>query len=693
MAKNTIKTSPDYVNDALLKVALLGTRHQPLEVTALPAALQDAATEIVAHDEPEAALFTLLNLSSTLERARNEGLEEISSEIVSVKPPQTAGERYLPAAVLERLIDPELNAVEWTAILARFRGTGLKVPSHCSQAFLRNFNNLRSELHPLYQDFPIEFLGIRARFVEQFTSDEDLVLEPRSWDDLGVSERKAKVAELLVQHDYDAVLDLLEGSFMGLSEELRLDILQLWEVHWFDFLCYGYRAAWFNAEAEGQNTAFGAAALKQAFVEALRKVYGAQVERAVVNTEPVGLSDVNAQFEVLLLTQTAVKLSITAQAAISVQSDGVQPLGRVGSVVQRVEHWLLRVLRSENSLAIKVVAAKLLRMLPGGRFEEQMIEFVRQVFSFCRGRVPVLKRTLLRAHQDIGSKLVSFFPELSAERDYTEKSRMTKISDTDREYLAYLTLLLPPELWFEFFDLKRTGNDLYDSSNLFAAFYEYYPGWGDIDRYSSDQADFIQYFLLRTQFELGPDYFANFCRKCGRRYVWYETYLSFIESLSYSERESCPLVSGPADVIFEFSSWNDSLKILLNSAHQSFSEPFAAWGPKLSEFYCWQLLAQFAVGRRCADLDLKQYEPAVSALALSLEPKVRVQAISRIKQSINACDAQIARLEQLASFNEKYRDYDLSCERENRHNLQLLLRYFDWADELKAMCERALSAA
>lgn len=34
MAKSTIKTSPDYVNDALLKVALLGTRHQPFDVTA-----------------------------------------------------------------------------------------------------------------------------------------------------------------------------------------------------------------------------------------------------------------------------------------------------------------------------------------------------------------------------------------------------------------------------------------------------------------------------------------------------------------------------------------------------------------------------------------------------------------------------------------------------------------------------------
>ena len=223
-------------------------------------------------------------------------------------------------------------------------------------------------------------------------------------------------------------------------------------------------------------------------------------------------------------------------------------------------------------------------------------------------------------------------------------------------------------------------------------FYELYPGWNKIDRYSSEQGEFVQYFLLRTQFELGPDYFANFCRKCGRRYVWYETYLSFIENLGYNERESCPLVSGPADVIFDFSSWNDSLKILLNSACKAFSEPFAYWGPKFSEFYFSQLLELFNVGRRCTSLELKQHEPALSALALSLDPQMRAQAIKRIKQSINACDTEISRLEQAAASNEIYRDDALRYERMNRYNLQMLLRYFDWADELKAMCERALAA-
>ena len=87
----SIKDSPAYINDELLQVALLGTCHQPLEVTALPEALQDAANQILARDEPEAALFTLLNLSSTWERASNEGLVAVSSEIVEVVPPQVVG--------------------------------------------------------------------------------------------------------------------------------------------------------------------------------------------------------------------------------------------------------------------------------------------------------------------------------------------------------------------------------------------------------------------------------------------------------------------------------------------------------------------------------------------------------------------------------------------------------------------------
>lgn len=410
MAQSTVKTSPAYVNDALLKVALLGTRHQPFDVTALPAALQDAATEIVARDEPESALFTLLNLNSTLERARNEGLVEVSSEIVSVVPPQTAGERYLPAAVMERLIDPELNAVEWTAILARFRGTGLKVPSHCSQAFLRNFNNLRSELHPLYRDFPIEFLGIRARFVEQYTSDEDLMLEPRSWDDMGASERKAKIAQLLVQHSYDAALDLLEGSFMGLSEELRLDILQLWEAHWFDFLSYGYRSGLLPVKIEAQTLPFNAESLGQSFVEFLSKTYGAQVVTSTVDRKHLEMSDVAAKIEVALQTPAAGRLAITAQASVRVQSDCLYPLGTACSVVQRVEYWLLSVMRSEQVIEVKEAAARLLRMLPGGRFEAHMVEFVRKVFSANRDGCPIIRRALARLHQEVAASLVTFFP-------------------------------------------------------------------------------------------------------------------------------------------------------------------------------------------------------------------------------------------------------------------------------------------
>ena len=205
--------SPAYINDELLKAALLGTSHHPLEVTALPVALQDAATELLAGGDSEAALFTIINLCSTWERASNEGLVEVSSEIVPVTPPQTAGERYIAPELMSRLTAPTINAVAWTALLVRLRGSGLKVPPHCSRAFLRNFKRLRPSLPPLYKDFPVEFLDRKARFWLQYASDDGLVLEPQSRDDLGASERKAKIAELLEQGVYDAALDLLEPSF------------------------------------------------------------------------------------------------------------------------------------------------------------------------------------------------------------------------------------------------------------------------------------------------------------------------------------------------------------------------------------------------------------------------------------------------------------------------------------------------
>lgn len=691
MARNKVKTGPAYINDELLKVALLGTRHQPFDVTALPAALQDAATEIVARDEPEAALFTLLNLSSTWERARNEGLVEISSEIVSVKPPQTAGERYLPAAVMERLIDPELNAVEWTAILARFRGTGLKVPPHCSEAFLRNFKRLRFELHPLYRDFPIEFLGIEARFLLQYTSDDDLMLAPHSWDDLGASERKAKIAQLLVQHSYDAALDLLEGSFMGLSEELRLDILQLWEAHWFDFLSYGYRSGLLPVKIEAQTLPFNAESLGQAFVEFLSKTYGAQVMTSTVDRKHLEMSDVAAKIEVALQTPAAGRLAITAQASVRVQSDCLYPLGTASSVVQRVEYWLLSVMRSEQVIEVKEAAARLLRMLPGGRFEAHMVEFVRKVFSANRDGCPIIRRALARSHQEVAASLVTFFPELSEDPYYVREVGRAKLSQMDRCYIKGVTWFLPPQVWFELFKLRRSGNNSSDANLLFYFFSDCFPGWDFLERDGSHKEIFIHYAALRTQFELGPTYFEAFCEQCQKHRIWQDSRIEFLSRLSYQERESCPLVSGSAAARFDYCEGDCQHQrwLLKKSAQAFFTEPLACWGPQVSEFYLEQCLDQFKVGQHIAFLEFKPHDPMLCALALSLDPQVRARSINRIKQLIEVYADDLARLRQQSS-HDYYRRNDSSTA---HYNLQMLLRYFDWADELNELCAPALPAA
>lgn len=691
MAKSTIKISPAYVNDALLKVALLGTRHQPFDVTALPAALQDTATQILARDEPESALFTLLNLNSTLERASNEGLVKVSRKIARVKPPQVVGERYLPAEVMSKLLDPDITAVEWTAILAHFRGTGLKVPSHCSQAFLRNFKNLRSELHPLYQDFSIEFLGIRARFVEQYTSDEDLVLEPCSWYDLGVSERKAKVAELLVQHDYDAALDLLEGSFMGLSQELRLGMLQLWEAHWFEFLCYGYRSGLLPAKVEAKNVPFDAESLGQAFVEFLSKTYGAQVVTSTVDSKQLEMSDVTAQVKVALQTPTAGKLAISAQASVMVQGDCLYPLGPASSVVQRVEYWLLSVMRSEQVSEVKEAAARLLRMLPGGRFEAHMVEFVRKVFSVNRDGYPFIRRGLARSHKEVAASLVAFFPELSEDPFYTREAGRAKLNYMDRRYINAVTLFLPPQLWFELFKIKRSGNVSFDASHLFNYFSGCFPGWDFLERDGFYKEIFIQYAALRTQFELGSTYFESFCNQCQKHRCWKDSRIEFLSRLSYEERESCPLVSGSAAARFDYGEGDCHHQMWLfeKSAQAFFTEPLACWGPKVSEFYLGQYLDQFKVGQHIAFLEFDSHDPTLCSLALSLDPQVRARSINRIEQLIDVYADDLVRLKQQGS-HDYYRRND---SRTAHYNLQMLLRYFDWADELNELCARALPAA
>ena len=381
--------SPAYINDELLKAALFGTCHHPLEVTALPAALQPAASQILARDDSEEGLFTLVNLCSTWERASNEGLVEVSEEIVMVKSPQTTGERYIAPELMSRLTAPTINAVAWIALLVRLRGSSLKVPPHCAQAFLRNFKRLRPSLPPLYKDFPVEFLDRKARFWLQYASDDGLVCEPHSWDDWGASEHKAKIAELLEQGAYDAALDLLEPSFSALPKAERLGILQLWQANWLKFLSSGYQSGFLPVGVtKAASPQLSAEALGQALVEALSKLYGADVVTNSLETKPVGMTDVAAQVEVALKTDTSLKLAITAQATVSVQKDKLRSLEHGGfgiSVGQRVEQWLMRVVRSERVLEVKAAAAQLLRMLPGGRLEVQMVDFARKVFS-VRGR-------------------------------------------------------------------------------------------------------------------------------------------------------------------------------------------------------------------------------------------------------------------------------------------------------------------
>lgn len=693
-----IKDSPAYINDELLKVALLGTRHQPLEVTALPAALQDTATQILARNDSEEGLFTLINLSSTWERASNEGLVEISSELVPVAPPQVAEERYLPSEVMMRLTAPTINAVAWIALLVRLLGSGLKVPLHYAKAFLRNFKRLRPSLPPLYKDFPVEFLERKTRLWLQYISDDGLLPEPQSWDDLGASERKAKIAELLEQGAYDAALDLLEPSFGSLSKAVRLGILQLWQAHWLKFLSRIYRAGLVATGDKVQPQAqepFSSEALGQALVEALSKICGAQVVSSSVETKPVGMSDVAAQVEVTLNPATSVKFKVSAQASISVQNEGAHSLvnGSSGdsSVGQRVERWLMSVVRSERVLEVKAAAAQLLRMLPGGRFETQIVEFVRKVFSVRRGRRgPALKRELSRSHQAIAAELVTFFPELSTSRDYTERSRRMKLTNTDREKIACLTFFLPPAMWFELFSIKRSGNDLSDATRLYELFQEHFPGWDYIAYRDDEREAYVPYLLQRIQFELGSVFFEALFAHCGDQHILYKTRLALLGQLSYAEREMCPLVSGAHP--FDFSLWENPLMLLMKSTPQFFTEPLGSWGPKFSAFYFDQLLAQFVVGRRPnACFYFKKYQaPYLSTIALSLDPEIRREAQPRIRERIAAFTEEIARFEAHGMLDQ----YDslLTYCRIARHNLQLLLRYFEWADELKAMCERALAA-
>ena len=201
----------------------------------------------------------------------------------------------------------------------------------------------------------------------------------------------------------------------------------------------------------------------------------------------------------------------------------------------------------------------------------------------------------------------------------------------------------------------------------------------------------MPYLLQRIQLELGPVFFEECFAQCGEQHILYETSLLLLGQLSYADRELCPLVSGAHP--FNYSLWENPMMLLMKSTPKFFTEPLGSWDPKFSAFYFEQLLAQFVVGRRPnAYFYFKKYQaPYLCVIALSLDPEVRQDAQPRIKERIAAFTEEITRFEAHGMLDQ----YDslLTYSRIARHDLQLLLRYFEWADELKAMCERARSAA
>ena len=459
----------------------------------------------------------------------------------------------------------------------------------------------------------------------------------------------------------------------------------------FEFLCYGYRSGLLPAKVEAKNVPFDAESLGQVFVEFLSKTYGAQVMTSTVDRKQLEMSDVAAQVEVALQTPAAGKLAISAQASVRVQSDCLYPLGPASSVVQRVEYWLLSVMRSEHVCEVKEAAARLLRMLPGGRFESHMVEFVRKVFSVNRDGCPIIRRGLARSHQEIAASLVTFFPELSEDPYYVREVGRAKLSNMDRFYIKGVTLFLPPQQWFELFKIKRSGNVSFDASYLFHYFSGCFPGWDFLTSDGSRKEIFIHYVALRTHYELGPTYFEAFCKQCREHRCWNDYQIEFLSRLSYEERESCPWVSGSAAARFDYGEGDCHHQMWLfeKSAQAFFTEPLACWGPKVSEFYLGQYLDQFKVGQHIAFLEFKPHDPTLCALALSLDPQVRARSINRIKQLIAVYADDLARLKQQGS-HDYYRRND---SRTAHYNLQMLLRYFDWADELNELCAWALPAA
>ena len=145
----------------------------------------------------------------------------------------------------------------------------------------------------------------------------------------------------------------------------------------------------------------------------------------------------------------------------------------------RLVSWLLRVANSATSKKVQTDANALLRLVLGAQWEQEVAALVRRLLVVTQeqGEIHCRWHEFNKADAKLGRKLLrAGAPNINRPSDELHFLKHHGDEMPPNLLFAELTWFVPPALWFELFQLERTGDEEQDAERLFTCFARSFPG-------------------------------------------------------------------------------------------------------------------------------------------------------------------------------------------------------------------------
>ncbi len=735
LGKEVEVSRPFYVSDVVLKPALIGLAHQCIDQSELPEALAPAIAAL--HEQildPLDYAWSLIGLVFSYEagyvdcpvnsinaadmavyrlaveqkaqkaKESNETVDsaadstvgtvsEVEQIVASVQqhqvplpvpicPPAPAGQRYLPTELMLALERQNNNLVTWMAILARLYGTGLKVPPEHAIAFIRTWwcrrgRYLPAGVNSLYKCVPAAFLSVQAYYLGQYVASVPfafiwlrLTLGRMSLESL-VQSKQCSVAGRRLSDFLGEQLVCSWGGNIGNIEEV--DATSLLESYQ-----YGY--------------------LLDVLEELDVQVSGAQISWAwdkLFDNLGVYWRQMWTHF---YLKGEQVSVVTTGEAGVQITSADHKQLS------SRLVSWLLRAANSARSKKVRTDADALLRLVPGAQWEQEVVALVRRflVVTKEQGEIHCSWHEFTKADAKLGRKLLRAGAPNINHPSY-ELHCLKHHGDKMPPNLLFseLTWYVPPALWFEIFQLERTGDEVQDAERLFTHFARSFPGWTLVTFYygafhgawarSKPGVDCVLYFIARVGCELGAVYSDAFYRHCGSLLYNYDDHapniaVGLFAQVGNDEREQLPFVVAPERYQELLAPLRDLSTALYYLAPSCVLDSDVCWGPKFSQFY-WQLLAGLFEPKALDDatkhIRVSSLYKHLNIVAWMLDPQVRAVAIAQLKKHLSTMQVDFSQEDSCAIEDDAFQG---TVQQRMCLCLKQLLDYMEDAERVQHLC-------